>query len=67
MRLCKLPFRSRASKATKAILSVRGSQLSFGPTVICIARIVIARSYIEPQQTCPRLTSIAPAAERAFN
>jgi hypothetical protein len=67
MRECKLRFRSKASKLTKAIRSAHGSPLKFGPIGICIARIVIARSYIERRQTCQRLTSIALAAGRAFN
>jgi hypothetical protein len=67
MRGCKSRFRSKASKVTRAILSVHESLLKFGPIGICIAQIVIARTYIERRQTCPQSTSIAPPAGRAFN
>jgi hypothetical protein len=67
MRECKLHFRSKASKATRAIASALASQLSFGPTGIFTARIAIVQSCIERRQTCPPLTSIALPVERAFN
>jgi hypothetical protein len=67
MRGCNLHFPSKVSKVTKAIPSAHGSRLKFGRIGIYTARIVIARNCIDLRQTCPRSTSIALAAGRAFN